>query len=145
LNLNQTEDKGDENAQIWLRSDVNEVCMRLDARLQLFHTETDDAVQITSLFRALLEMCGGRVELTQRRFNEKYTAGENCSLLASVFDMKKTNDFGDFDVDRMCKELSKSPTFLEKSIRVQDLKDWSAKMKDCLELGLEHLVRIRSN
>ena len=102
-----------------------------------------DEAQKTSLVRALLEFSGGRVEFLQHDFAEEYTASENADLYASVFDIARTKQFGDFDAIEMCNTLSKSPVFSGITIDVQDLKEWTTKMKASLRLGFPegYLVR----
>ena len=104
-------------------------------------TKRDEA-QITSLIRALLELSGGRVDLRQHGFAEEYTASENADLYASVFDIARTKQFGDFDSEEMCNTLAKSPVFSRMTISVQDLEEWTTKMMDSLRLGFRegHLV-----
>ncbi len=79
----------------------------------------------------------------QHRFAEEYTAGENADLFASVLDIARSKQFGDFDSKKMCNTLSKSPVFSRMTISVQDLEEWTTKMMDSLRLGFRegHLVR----
>ena len=94
-----------------------------------------DETQITSLVQALLELSGGRVDLRQHRFAEEYTANENADLYASIFDITRTKQFGDFDSEEMCNTLSKSPVFSEMATSVQDVKEWTTKMMRSLRVG----------
>ena len=102
-----------------------------------------DEYQITSLVRALLELSGGRVDPRQHRFAEEYTASENADLYASIFDIVRTKQFGDFESEEMCNTLSKSPVFSRMTISVQDLEEWTTKMMDSLRLDFRegHLIR----
>jgi hypothetical protein len=94
-----------------------------------------DETQITSLFRALLELSGGRVDLRQHEFAEEYTAGENADLCASVFGITRTKQFGDFDSQEMIHTLSKSPVFSGIAIGARDLEERIAKMMHSLRIG----------
>ncbi|KAL8902279.1 MAG: hypothetical protein Q9207_004797 [Kuettlingeria erythrocarpa] len=97
-------------------------------------TKRDEA-QLTSLVRALLEVSGGRVDRQQHRFAEEYTASENANLYASIFDIARTYQFSDFDLEKMCNTLSKSPVSSRMTISVQDLEEWTMEMTDLLFLG----------
>lgn len=102
-----------------------------------------DESQITSLFRALLELPGGKLDLLQHNFAEEYTANENCDLYASIFEIRRTNDFGEFDSVEMCRTITKSPLFSGEEISVQILEDCSMEMKGSLRVGFcrGYLVR----
>jgi hypothetical protein len=97
-------------------------------------TKRDEA-QITSLFRALLELSGGRVDLQQHGFAEEYTANENAELYASVLGIVRAKQFGDFNSEEMCNTLSKSPVFAGMTIGIEDLEKWTAEMIDFLPIG----------
>lgn len=51
----------------------------------------------------------------------KYTAAQNLDLYASVFGVKRRNQFGDFNQEAMCKAVSKSLVFSGIIINVQTL------------------------
>lgn len=106
--------------------------------------EKRDESQKTSLFRALLELSGGKVDVLQHHFAEDCSASENSDLCASVFNMKRTNNFGRFNAVEMCSTLSKSLVFSGIEISAQDLENWTTEMKDHLPIGFprEHLVGI---
>ena len=102
-----------------------------------------DESQITFLVRALLELSGGRVDFRQHGFAEEYTTSQNADLCASVLEITRTNQFGDFDSEEMCKSVSKSPVFSEVAISIQDLESWTMSMRDFLGVGFPdgYLVR----
>jgi hypothetical protein len=146
LLLNLEANHTSEVAQTWLESDQNDLLDRLKFGLQIpappQRTKLDES-QITSLFRALLELSGRRVDLLLHCFADDYTASENRDLCASVFGIASTKDFGEFDATKMCDMLSKSPVFSGTAISARNLEDWTTKMKNSLRIGFRqgHLVR----
>jgi hypothetical protein len=143
LNL---EDHNSSDAHNYLESNQDNLLENLQLSLPISvpaeRTKRDEA-QITSLFRALLELSGGRVDFQQHRFAEEYTASENADLYASVLGITRTRQFGDFDSEEMCNTLSKSPVFSGMKIGVQDLEEWTTKMINSLPVGFPkgYLVR----
>jgi hypothetical protein len=99
----------------------------------------NDESQITSLFRALLELSSGKLDLQQRQFAPEYTASLNSDLYASIFGITRTRDF---DVEEMRGTIEKSPVFSGEELSVQNLEDWSKKMNHFLPVGFcdGHLV-----
>lgn len=99
--------------------------------------------QTTSLFRALLEFSGGRVEVQQHGFAQEYTIRDNADLYASVLSITREKTFGDSDFERIDKELLGSPVFSETTISAQDLEESNMKMMDFLPVGFpkDYLVR----
>lgn len=146
LFLNLEKDHSSSDAHKCLESDQDMLLESLQISLLIpvppRRTKRDEA-QLTSLVRALLELSGGRVDRRQHGFAEEYTASENANLYASIFDITRTNQFGDFDLEEMCNTLSKSPVFSRMTTSVQDLEEWTMKMTDLLFLGFRegHLVR----
>ena len=102
-----------------------------------------DESQITSLFRVLLELSGGNINLLQHNFDEDYTVNDNSNLCASIFGISRTNKFGEFNAVEMCGTLSKSPVFCGMAIESQDLEIWTTKMQNSLQIGFHqgYLVR----
>jgi hypothetical protein len=146
LFLNLQANHTSQDAKICLESNQNDLLESLEAGLQfpVPHKRTNrDESQITSIFRALIELSSGKLDLGQHRFDEDYTTSENSDLCASVFGITRTNDFGMFDAAAMRTTLSKSPVFSKMAIHVEDLDDWATEMKESLHIGFRqgHLVR----
>lgn len=138
LFLNLESNHTSQDTRTLLESDHDELLdsLKLGLEIPIFPKRTKrDEAQITSLFRALLELSGGQVDCMQHRFAEDYTANQNNDLLASIFDITRSNNFGEFDTAEMCTTLSKSPVFSEMTISVQDLEDRTLKLRDSLQLG----------
>jgi hypothetical protein len=146
LFLNLEKDHSSSNAQKYLESHQDELLESLQSSLPIptppKRPKRDEA-QTTSLVRALVEFSGGRVDLRQHGFAGEYTASENADHFASVFNITRTKQFGDFEFKEMCNTLSKSPVFSGMAIRVQDLEERTTKMMDSLHLGFQkgYLVR----
>jgi hypothetical protein len=146
LFFNLIQDHNSSDAHNYLKRDQNDLLESLQLSLpiptSLKRTKCDEA-QITSLFRALLELSGGSVNLLQYGFAEEYTASENGDLYASVLGITRTRHFGDFDSEEMRNTLSKSTVFSGMTIREQDLKEWTTKMIEFLPVGFRkgYLVR----
>jgi hypothetical protein len=147
LFLNLEKDHSSSHAQNCLESDQDELLASLQFSLPIpippKRTKRDEA-QTTSLIRALVELSGGRVDLRQHGFAEEYTASENADLYASVFNITRTKQFGDFDLEKMCNTLSKSPVFSGMAISVQDLGERTMKMMDYLRIGFQKGYLVRS-
>lgn len=142
LFLNLKNNHGSDDAQSCLKSNQEELLESLQLSLPIQVEEPPermklDETQITSFIRGLVEVSDGRVDVLQHNFGEEYTASENADLCASLLDITRTNQFGDFDREAMCTTLLKSPVFSEMEISVQDLKGWTTKMMNCLCLGFE--------
>lgn len=148
LFLNLENDHSSSDAHNYLASDQEVLLESLQLSLPIpippKRTKRDEA-QITSLVRALLELSGGRVDFRQHGFAEEYTASENADLYASVFDIARTKQFGDFDSEEMCNTLLKSPVFSRTTVSGQDLEELTMKMTDTLRLGFRegHQIRYR--
>ncbi len=146
LFLNLEKDHTSFDAHKFLESDQDELLESLQFSLPISvppkRTMREEA-QLTSLIRVLLELSDGRVDLRQHGFAEEYTASENADLYASVFDITRTRQFGDFDSEEMCNTLLKSSVFSGMAISVQDLEEWTMKMMNSLCVGFrkEYLVR----
>lgn len=147
LFLNLEKDHSSSDTHNCLESDKDMLLESLQLSLPISvhpkRTKREEA-QITSLVRALLELSGGRVDLRQHGFAEEYTASENADLYASVFDIARTKQFGDFDSEEMCNTLSKSPVFSRMAISAQHLEQRTMKMMDCLRLGFPKGYLVRS-
>jgi hypothetical protein len=111
LFLNLEKDHNSFDAHNYLESSQDDLIeslrLALSIPMQAERTKRDET-QITSLFRAVLELSGGRVDPQQHAFGEEYTASENADLCASVLGITRTNQFGDFDSLEMRNTLSKS-------------------------------------
>jgi hypothetical protein len=73
LFLNLEANHTSEDAQTWLNSDQDELLDSLKSALQIqvsSQRTMRDESQITSLFRVLLELSGGEVDLSQHNFDE---------------------------------------------------------------------------
>jgi hypothetical protein len=146
LFLNLEKDHSSSDAYNYLESDQDELLESLQCSLRIpvppERTKRDET-QITLLVRALLELSGGRVEVQQHGFIEEYTASENADLYASVFNVTRSRQFGDFDPKEMCKMLSKSVAFSGMAISIQYVEEWTVKMMDSLRVGFRkgYLVR----
>lgn len=144
LFLNLEANHNSENAQTILTSTHDELLNGLESGLRILVAPVSrkrpgrDESQITSLFRVLLELSGGKLNLLQHNFAGEYTANENSDLYASIFGIARTNDFGEFDGVEMCRTITKSPVFSGEEMSVQILEDWSTKMKDSLRVGYCH-------
>jgi hypothetical protein len=146
LFLNLEKDHDSIDAHVYLESSPDDLLENLQHSLSTLlpaqRTRRDEA-QITSLARALLEFSGGRVDCQQHGFAEEYTTSENTDLYASLLEITRTNQFGDFDSEKMRNTLSKSPVFAGMTIYASDPEEWTAKMIDRLPIGFQegHLVR----
>jgi hypothetical protein len=141
LLLNLEANHTSEDAQTLLTSTQDELLDGLESGLRIPVPQKrpgGDESQITSLFRVLLELSGGKQDLLQHNFAEEYTANENSDLYASVFGIARTNNFGEFDPVKMCRTIIKSPVFSGEEMSVQILEDWSTRMKDSLRVGFRH-------
>lgn len=138
LFLNLGANHTSKDAQTFLSSNQDELLDSLKSGLRIpvppKRPEHDES-QITSLFRALLELSSGKLDLQQRQFAPEYTASLNCDLYASIFGITRIRDFGEFDVEDMRETIEKSPVFSGEELSVQNLEDWSTKMKDMLPVG----------
>lgn len=99
--------------------------------------------QTTSLLRALLELSGGRVNCRQHGFAEDYMVSENADLYASLFGITRTRQFGDLNSEKVYNDLLKSSIFSEMENGLQDMKEWTTKMKSFLRIDFRtgYLVR----
>lgn len=144
LVLNLTKDHNSSIAHDYLERDQSDLLQNLQLSLPTPPKRTKrDEAQITSIFRALLEVSGGRVDVLQHGFAAEYTASENGDLCASVLGIIRTRQFGDFDSEEMRNTLSKSLVFSEMTIREQDLEEWITKIIEFLPIGFPkgYLVR----
>lgn len=87
-------------------------------------------------------MSSGRVDRQQHEFSEESTTDKNAELFASVFEITKSKEFGNADVQEMIALISKSPLFSQSRISIQDLDDRTMQIRHSLLLGFEeeHLV-----
>ena len=131
LFLNLENNHNSKDAQTYLESDQDELLKSLQFSIRIpvipQRTKRDES-QITFLVRALLELSGGRVDFRQHGFAEEYTTSQNADLCASVFEITRTSQFGDFDSEEMCKTASKCPMFSEVAISMQSLESWTTSM-----------------
>jgi hypothetical protein len=130
------------DAQIFLASNEEELIDSLKFGLKPPIPFNRDECQITSLFRALLELSGGRVDFLQHNFAENYTAKQNRELCARVFDISDIKKFGECDVREISSSLSKSPLFVGETLSAEGLGQWAAIMNSSLQIGFPpgHLV-----
>jgi len=145
LYLNLDADHASEDAQAILGSDQDDLLERLTHALKVPDVPgrtRRDLAQTLSMLRALLELSGAQTDHLQHDFSGDYTTRENQDLVASMFGIRKTNNFGDFDAEQMQEIISKSAVFSGTTISVCDLESWTASMMRCLSLGFprNHLV-----
>ncbi|KAJ9610168.1 hypothetical protein H2204_015409 [Knufia peltigerae] len=142
LFLNLEADHMSADAQIFLASNEEELIDSLKFGLKPPIPFNRDECQITSLFRALLELSGGRVDFLQHNFAENYTAKQNRELCARVFDISDIKKFGECDVREISSSLSKSPLFVGETLSAEGLGQWAAIMNSSLQIGFPpgHLV-----
>ena len=153
LLLNLEKDHSSNEVQTYLNFDRKELLETLLGNLQFplpnatgKQTERTclDETQRTAIVRCLLELSGGRVDFCQHRFAEDSTINDNADICASLFNITRSNQFGDFDAQEICNTLSKSPIFTGTIIRTKDLREWAAKMMDSLFLGFPEGYLVRS-
>lgn len=146
LFLNLEQDYNSPHAQSFLSSNHNHLIETLRWFLEIpvppERTKRDEA-QITFLFRALLELSGGRVDSQQHAFVEEYSINENAQLCAGILRITKSNDVGDFDAEKLYNSLSKAVLFAGMKVGINDARAWSDKMAPVMRIGFkkEHLVR----
>ena len=120
------------------KCDEDEMLERLQYSLRIpvppNRTKRDEA-QITLLIRALLQISGGSLENEQYGFTEEYTVRENAEFCASVFQVTRLRQFGDFDPIKLCKTLSESLVFSGATINTQYLEEWTTMIMDSLRIG----------
>ena len=147
LFLNLENNYNSKDAQTYLESDQDELLKSLQSSIRIpvipKRTKRDES-QITFLVRALLELSGGRVDFRQHGFAEEYTASQNADLCASIFEITRKNQFGDFDSEEMCKSVSKSPVFSKVAISLQNLESRTTRMRDFLCVGFPDRYLVRS-
>ena len=146
LFLNLEKNHSSKDAQTYLESNQNELLesLRFSLRIPIISKRTKrDETQITCLVQALLKLSGGKSNLRQHEFAEEYKASQNADLFASVLDITRTNQFGEFDSKEICNLILKSPVFFGVAINVQDLDCWINDMRDFLCVGFRegYLVR----
>lgn len=129
-------DQNSGNAELFLTSDLNELLDSLKPELGILKRHKS---QVTSLFRALLELSGGKVNCQQHNFTDDYTANENCDLYASILGIKTPNKFGKFDALEMRGILLKSLLVGGMTLKSEDLESWTTKM-ECVDF-LEQTAR----
>lgn len=102
-----------------------------------------DEIETTSLFRALLELSGGKTDLRQHVFLPESTVHRNAELIASLLGVTTTKEFGSIEMQDTIEMISHSPVFSKTTINVQELCKRVVNTKRSLRLGFEegHLVR----
>lgn len=139
-------DHSSSNVHDYLLNNQDELLESLQCSLRIPEPPTRtkrDETQITSLVRALLELSGGSVEAQQHRFIEEYTASENADLYASIFNITRSRQFGNFDPKEMCKTFSKSVAFSGMAIGIRYVEEWTAKMMDPLRAGFGKVSHLK--
>jgi hypothetical protein len=124
LFLYEEKDDHSLNADYYLQSNQDDLLENLQLSLPIpvpAERARREEAQITSLFRALLELSGGRKDDQQHRFTEEYTASKNTELCASVLGIIRTRQLGDFDSEEIYNTLSKSLVFSRMIIGARDL------------------------
>ena len=90
---------------------------------------------VCSLLRAVLELCGGRVEPRQHAFDSELTAADNMQLYGRLLDIAGKTEvaFGRFDIKEMHSALvqSKASADGDELSTVQ----WIDRMKSSLPIG----------
>lgn len=123
------------DAQMFLASNEEELIDSLKFGLKPPTPFNRDECQITSLFRALLELSSGRVDFHQQNFAENYKAKQNSELCARMFDISDIKKFGEFDLGEISRSLSKSPIFVGEKLSAEELGKWAAIMNSSLQIG----------
>ena len=88
-----------------------------------------------SLVRLLFELSGGLVDCRQHILDQDYTIGDNLNLYMILVGVTGTNQFGNFDPQKMHSALSKSKVFEDSDIGTLDTLVWSMRMVEFLPIG----------
>jgi hypothetical protein len=88
-----------------------------------------------SLHWLLFVSCGAKHNFGPRKFDRRYTAGENANMIGSLIDIKGSNRFGDFDSKAMLNTLSHSKVFTQYDISELDIANLTSKITTSLPIG----------
>lgn len=96
-----------------------------------------------SLQWLLFVSCGAEHDFGPRKFDPKYTAGENANMIGSLIGIKGSNRFGHFDSQAMANALSHSKVFTKYDISVLGIANLASKIMTSLPIGFPegYLVR----
>jgi hypothetical protein len=106
--------KGEYQVLQWFRAFLDPKATFIsDVRKPVGSTDSEYTIQLhsISLFRFLLEYCGGREDFVQHRLLSGYTANDNANMYGSVLGVRGSNPFGSFNVEKLFNALSGSSLF----------------------------------
>ena len=145
LVLNLDADHASPDVQIYLENEqdglLHCLCNNLHIREDSQRPDHDE-LQITTLFRLLLELSGDNVDLQWRHLSPEYTTHQNRDLYAKGLGIEVSKVLGPLDRMQMCRILAKSPTFVRTALSVESVESWSLEMEVSLQIGFPegHLV-----
>jgi hypothetical protein len=96
-----------------------------------------------SLHWLLFVSCGAEHDFGPRKFDPRYTAGENANMIGSLIGIKGSNRFGHFDSQAMANALSHSKVFTKYDISVLGIANLASKIMASLPISFPegYLVR----
>jgi hypothetical protein len=83
----------------------------------------------------LFVSCSAKHDFRPRKFNPRYTSGENANMIGSLIGIKESNRFGHFDLQAMANALSHSKVFTKYDSSVLGIANLASKIMTSLLIG----------